>query len=101
MPNIPYGALQISDNRGKKLVNFIEENNMVCLNKGNGTRLNYNGSLSHLDISLCNSKIGNNLEWMVFEDCWSSDHFPTMLKHINELHHPVQTKYFNNKKMEH
>ena len=40
----------IADTRGKLIENFVEENNLVCRNNGEGTRLNVNGSVSHLDI---------------------------------------------------
>src|SRR5207244_10285340 len=81
MPKIPYADSPYTDFRGQILANFIEENDLVCLNTGEGTRLNNNGSLSHLDISLCNSELSSKFTWEVMSNSWGSDHYPTMTIH--------------------
>ena len=67
---------KISDNRGKIVELFLECNNLTCLNNGEATRLNYNGTISHLDLVLCSNKFGPILDFKVGEDSWGSDHYP-------------------------
>ena len=43
---------------------------MVVLNNGKGTRLNYNGTLSHLDIVISTSNLSFKIECDVLEDLW-------------------------------
>jgi len=57
----------------------MDENDLVCLNKGEGTRLNYNGTLSHLDLVICSRKIGFDLECDKIHDLWGSDHYPLLV----------------------
>jgi len=66
----------INDFRGKLIVKFLDDNNLVCLNKGEGTRLNYNGTLSHLDLAICSHNLGFDIECEKINDLWGSDHYP-------------------------
>jgi len=70
-----------TDCRGKDIIKFIDKKNLVCLNKGDGTRLNANGTLSHLDLALCSKKLGSKLDWDIVENTWGSDHYPFLLSH--------------------
>jgi len=75
----------VIDTRGKQINEFIETNNLICLNKGEGTRMNYNGTLSHLDLTLCSIHLATGLNCEVLDDTWGSDHFPlcvTMTQNI-------------------
>ena len=69
-----------TDNRGKILENFIEKYSLVCLNNKVGTRLNHDGSLSHLDVALASCSLGANCIFSVLEDRWGSDHFPIKIE---------------------
>jgi exonuclease III len=40
-----------SDSKGLKIENLMEDLELVCLNNGQGTRLNPSGSLSHIDLA--------------------------------------------------
>jgi len=71
---------KVSDFRGKIIENFIDDNNLICLNKGEGTRLNYNGTFSHIDLALCSSPLGSHLNCDRIDDSWGSDHFPLEVK---------------------
>src|SRR5207244_6836528 len=51
----------VRDHLGKIIVNFIEKNDLVCLNTGKGTRLNNNPTLSHLDLSFSNLTLSSKL----------------------------------------
>ena len=75
----------INDCRGKLIENFLEENNLVCLNKGESTHLNYSGTLSHLDLALCTRNLTMNTDCWVMNDNWGSDHFPLLLQYSEEI----------------
>ena len=53
----------VNDFRGKLINKFVDDNNMVILNNGKGTRLNHNGSLSHLDIAFCSNNLSYKMEF--------------------------------------
>jgi len=65
-----------NDLRGNILYDFIENQNLICLNNGNGTRIGNLGQLSHLDIVLSTSNISSNMVFEILDDTWGSDHFP-------------------------
>lgn len=53
---------------------------LVCINTGKHTHLIIaNGTLSSIDLSLCNSNLSSTLEWDTFDDLCGSDHFPIMI----------------------
>jgi len=66
----------VNDMRGQIVENFMEENNLICINNGEGTHLNYNGTVSHLDLVLCSNNISLSTECRVLKETWGSDHFP-------------------------
>ena len=84
----------VNDFRGKTIAKFIDEQNMVCLNKGEGTRLNYNGTISHLDLAICSGKLGYQMECDVINDSWGSDHYPLMITYETN----IGTKIINTNK---
>ena len=69
----------INDYRGKIINNFLEEKNLVCINKGFGTRLNASGSLSHLDLSIVSNNLSICSECDRIDDLWGSDHYPLQI----------------------
>ena len=71
-----------NDAQGDRLVDVIGENYTV-LNNGKGTRLNNDGSYSHLDLAIASNNIAASCNWDVIEDDWNSDHHPTSII-INE-----------------
>src|SRR3989442_4971140 len=58
----------VNDFRGKTIAKFIDEQNMGCLNKRERTRLNYNATISHLDLAICSAKLGYHIECDVIND---------------------------------
>ena len=74
-----------SDFRGKIIANFLEDNDLVCLNTGEGTRINNNASVSHLDLSICNSSLSSKVAWEVLANSWGSDHYPTTIRFVSNL----------------
>src|SRR2546425_4951562 len=79
MQKARYGDHNISDSRGKLVENFIEEKNLICMNNGEGTRLNPSGSLSHLDVVFCSSCLGPSIVCEVGDDSMGSDHYPLII----------------------
>jgi Reverse transcriptase (RNA-dependent DNA polymerase)/Endonuclease-reverse transcriptase len=69
----------IIDFRGRILEELIERNNLVCLNTGESTRLNFNGKTSHLDLSFCSSNLAISSNWSVLENSCGSDHYPCQI----------------------
>src|SRR2546425_11590199 len=63
---------------------------MVVINNGKGTRLNHNGSLSHLDIAFCSRNLSYNMDFDILDDLWGSDHFPLLVKYSLDI-----SKYSN------
>ena len=72
-----------NDSRGLCIETFLENKEMVCLNKGEPTHLNYNGSLSHLDLVLSSNNLAFNTECFILDETWGSDHFPLEIR-IND-----------------
>ena len=82
------------DTRGDLVGDILENLNLTILNTGCGTRINNDGSYSHLDIAFASSNLSAKSNWSVIDDCWGSDHLPTLIK-INEP--PTQENIANRK----
>ena len=71
-----WGSMQ-NDRHGDKMEELIGTD-MVVLNDGTGTRINNDGSRSHLDLSIASKDLSAKCNWYVMEDSWNSDHLPTI-----------------------
>lgn len=88
----------VVDNRGNKLVNYMESLNLYVLNgrtagdvPGNVTFLNTNGK-STIDLFWANLELLDNIKkFEIIETLAASDHFMCVL-HIKEIHSSVSTK---------
>ncbi|WP_179116292.1 endonuclease/exonuclease/phosphatase family protein, partial [Solemya velum gill symbiont] len=67
-----------TDIKGRILLDFIEDENLVILNDGSGTRICQNGVLSPLDLTFVSPALSANSQWSVLPDECGSDHFPTL-----------------------
>jgi len=67
-----------NDSKGRALVDFLDNNNLVLLNDGSGTRICRNGNLSPLDLTFASPSISRKCAWTVLSDECNSDHFPVM-----------------------
>jgi len=96
----PLWGSKVTDFRGKLIETFIDENNLICLNKGEGTRLNYNGTFSHIDLALCSSNFGLRLNCERIDDSWGSDHFPlsVIYESTTSKFIPLHLNYFRYEK---
>jgi len=72
-----------NDIRGNKIECFLEANDLVCINKGQPTHLNYNGTVSHLDLIICSNNLAFNTDCNVMDETWGSDHFPIEVAFAN------------------
>ena len=85
--NIIWGSKTI-DKRGRCIEEFIDNNNLVLLNTGEGTRYNVNtGEFSTIDLTLCDAQIASDLTWNPHPYLYSSDHLPISIDH-NRIHRP-------------
>ena len=69
-----------SNSQGKVLEDFISDYDLCLLNSGSPTFCSSSGSLSHVDLSLCDPSLFLDLEWKVHSDLCGSDHFPIFIK---------------------
>ena len=75
-----------SNSKSRELIKFMEINNLIILNNGNGTRLNdTTGNMTALDLTLASSEACLNFNWYVHDDRLSSEHFPIVTS-INLAH---------------
>ena len=68
-----------TNTRGRLLETLIEKHNFTVVSTGAGTRVNFNGSESPIDISMASSNIATSCNWEVIRNSLGSDHFPTMV----------------------
>jgi hypothetical protein len=74
------------DYRGKIIEKLLADYNFICLNTGEGTRINIsNGSLSHLDLALCGANFGHLSSWSVLNDSFGSDHYPALITYSDNI----------------
>ena len=71
-----------TNSKGKKIENFLDKNKLVCINNKQGTRINNDNSLSHIDLVLCSPNLSTLLDVQVHDDRWGSDHFPILVESI-------------------
>ncbi len=66
-----------TDKNGSIVEEIIDDLNLVCLNTGEGTRLDpITGKFSAIDITLCPPSMAGKCIWEVLKENWGSDHFP-------------------------
>ncbi|KAJ8912356.1 hypothetical protein NQ315_014723 [Exocentrus adspersus] len=65
---------------GKNLLEAMDQCNLVYLNDGTPTLVNYTGSSkSAIDLTLCNPEIHHLFSWCVLDDPHGSDHLPILI----------------------
>lgn len=78
-----------TNDRGRAILRFAEECQLVPMNDGSMTRLDpATGKMTAIDSSFVSLEIAHKFKWSVDEDNRGSDHFPTHLS----LHSTVSTK---------
>ena len=85
----------IKDKRGNFLENFIDSNNLICMNSGNPTRISPTGTESHIDV-FCSAKLSNYVCFDTLNSTCGSDHFPIYLTlKIHPVFNPMHTPGYN------
>ena len=64
------------NSRGKIIEDLIAANDLCLLNTGSPTFCSSMGSLTHVDLSLCDPTLFLDFEWKVLDELYGSDHFP-------------------------
>ena len=62
--------------RGRKIVDFISNDNLVCLNKEPTYIAPKTGKCSSIDVSLVSPQLSLDAEWSTHSDMLGSDHIP-------------------------
>ena len=76
----------VSNPRGEVIEKLLEKHCFVVLNDGQPTYTHYNGTQSHLDITLASQNLGNKASFTVINNTLGSDHNPVLTKYFeNEL----------------
>jgi ribonuclease HI/endonuclease/exonuclease/phosphatase (EEP) superfamily protein YafD len=65
------------DRRGTKLLEAVEDSNLICINNGNYTRFgSVHQNPSAIDISFISSDVSLGADWTTYDDLMGSDHTP-------------------------
>jgi len=76
-----------TDRRGNEIEKAFEDDNIVLLNNNEPTHINIaNGLMSNIDLSLSSASLAQRLEWKVYNNLTSSDHFPIIIKYLSRIH---------------
>lgn len=68
-----------TDRRGRIINELITNNDIGLLNTTEPTYIHSNGTLSHIDLSLCSQDLLHTAEWRPHHDTLHSDHFPVII----------------------
>ena len=78
--NVVWGCHD-TNNRGNVIDSFIARNGLCLLNNGSFTYMSpATGSLSALDLALCDPSVFLDFQFSVESDTYGSDHYPIILK---------------------
>ena len=72
------------DARGRTIVEFTTENNLIILNGDEPTFISANGVPSHIDLSIVSPHLVLDSEWHTHSDMMGSDHIPTYITYPKE-----------------
>lgn len=79
-----WGCSDLND-KGKIIEDFITENDLCLFNENKPTYLHpAYGSYSAIDLSICHPSLYLDFEWSVCDDLHGSDHFPIIVKEIED-----------------
>ncbi|CAK9819129.1 Probable RNA-directed DNA polymerase from transposon X-element [Anthophora quadrimaculata] len=85
--NPMWGSSRI-DARGKIIEKILQDPNLILLNTGHPTHFNAsNGSLSAIDLTICDPRVAQRIEWSVIDDLHDSNHFPIKVTYEDNSSH--------------
>jgi len=67
-----------TDSNGSTLEDLLEDCNLVTLNTGEGTHIQYTGGLSPLDLTFVSQRLAARCSWRVLNNSLGSDHLPVI-----------------------
>ena len=80
--------------KGRVIENFISQNDLCLFNDGSYTFLHSgNGSYSAIDLSFASPTLFDGFSWEVHDDCCGSDHFPIILRALEDDNHTKQQRW--------
>ena len=80
--------------KGRVIENFISQNDLCLFNDGSYTFLHSgNGSYSAIDLSFASPTLFKRFSWEVHDDCCGSDHFPIILRALEDDNHTKQQRW--------
>lgn len=72
------------DERGRAIEDFVSSNQLIVLNSGAHTRIDFHdGHTSAIDLSIVSESLARRLSWEVMEDNGGSDHFPIVIRDMD------------------
>lgn len=96
--NILWGS-ETTNTAGKTLATLIDNENLVVMNNGEGTRLDsFSGKSSILDLCLTDPSLAMHLKMEVLQYLYGSDHYPIEIKYEEMEHHKSTTLKMKPKK---
>ena len=101
--NSIWGSLK-TDTRGVTIEQFLDNSEISLLNETLPTHFNIsNGSVSAVDLSISSACIADSLKWEVSDELYDSDHYPIIIRMIDNTYNTNPTskttrKIFNFKK---
>ncbi|KAL9694896.1 hypothetical protein quinque_014181 [Culex quinquefasciatus] len=76
------------DERGRAIEDFVSSNQLIVLNNGAHTRVDFHdGHTSAIDLSIVSESLARRLSWEVTEDSGGSDHFPIVIRDMDSRPH--------------
>ena len=79
----PLWGSEETNNQGKVVEDFVSDHDLCILNSGSPTFCSSQGTLTHVDLSLCHASLFLDFDWKVHSDLCGSDHFPVLLNFGN------------------
>ena len=84
----------MNDRRGQIIFNTINQTSSILLNTGSPTHFHIQtGSLTAIDLSFCSPAAAAELVWSVEKDLHGSDHWPILIKELNNQPVSREPKY--------
>ena len=80
--------------KGRVIENFISQNDLCLFNDGSYTFLHSaNSSYSAIDLSFASPTLFDRFSWEVHDDCCGSDHFPIILRALEDDNHTKRQRW--------
>ena len=80
--------------KGRVIENFISQNDLCLFNDGSNTFLHSgNGTYSAIDLSFASPTLFDRFSWEVHDDCCGSDHFPIILRTLEDDNNVKQQRW--------